>query len=237
MNKTLATLVVCLALLMAIPAMADVTVGLPPDPGAGNCFPWGCAYNAHYQQVYGQGAFSGAITITNLEFYNTQFNSGSTFLGGTGNWAITLSTTFANVNTLSGSFAGNLANGPGDSVAVWSGDISQPWSFGDTLHINLTHPFTYNPAVGNLLMTVVGSNVSLANGAVYFDTNSTGGIMSRVYCSGGIDCGDNGTVAVGYGLVTTFSTGNSLTPEPGTLVMLGTGVLGLASILRRKMNL
>ena len=237
MNKTLATIVVCLALLIAIPAMADVTVGLPPDPGSGNCFPWGCAYNAHYQQVYAQNQFPGTITITDLEFYDTQVNSGSTYLGGTGNWAITLSTTYANVNTLSSSFAGNLANGPGDSVAVWSGDISQAWSFGDTLHIDFMHPFTYNPAVGNLLMTVVGSNVSLFNGAVYFDTNSTTGVVSRVYCGSGIDCGDNGTVGVGYGLVTTFSTGNSPTPEPGTLVMLGTGILGLAGTLRRKINL
>src|SRR5450755_302587 len=107
MNKTLATVIVCLALLMAIPAMADVTVGLPPDPGSGNCFPWGCAYNAEYQQVYAQGAFSGSITITGLQFYNTQFNSLSTQLPS-GNWAISLSTTSVDVNTISSNFASNL---------------------------------------------------------------------------------------------------------------------------------
>ena len=35
---------------------------------------------------------------------------------------------------------------------VFSGNLSQPWAFGDTLHINLTTPFAYNPADGNLLM-------------------------------------------------------------------------------------
>ena len=31
--------------------------------------------------------------------------------------------------------------------------------------------------------------------------------------------------------------GVSITPEPGTFVMLGSGIIGLAGILRRKINL
>src|ERR1022692_277409 len=231
MNKTLATIVVCLALLIAIPAMADVTVGLPPDPGSGNCFPWGCAYNAEYQQVYAQGQFSGTITIAGLEFYNTQVNNGSTSLP-TGNWAISLSTTSYDVNTITGNWA---ANEGADNTAVWSGNINQAWTFGDTLTITFTTPFTYNPANGNLLMDVVGSGVSAPGGGTFFDVNS-GGVTTRVFCYSGV-ASNPGNPNTGYGLVTTFIAGTSTTPEPGTFMLLGSGVLGLAGMLRRKMNL
>ena len=231
MNKTLATLVVCLALLLAIPAMADVTVGLPADVGGGNCFPWGCAYNAEYQQVYTQTAFPGIITITGLHFYNTQVNNGATSLP-TGNWSISLSTTSVGVNTITGNFAGNLG---GDNTAVWNGNISQAWAFGDTLTITFSTPFTYNPANGNLLMDVVGSGVSVPGNNTYFDVNS-GGVTTRVFCYSGIAC-NPGNPSPGYGLVTTFVTGTAPTPEPGSILLLGSGVLGLAGMLRRKMNL
>src|SRR5215472_3874210 len=60
---------------LALPIYADVTFGQPPDPGSGNVFPFGFSYNAEYQEVYNSGGFSGPITITGLEVYNTQFNS------------------------------------------------------------------------------------------------------------------------------------------------------------------
>ncbi len=60
---------------MATPSKADVIVGQPADSGAGNCIPFGCtiAWTSEYQQIYAASQFSGPITITNLEFFNTQF--------------------------------------------------------------------------------------------------------------------------------------------------------------------
>jgi hypothetical protein len=153
----------------AKPAPSDppYIVGLPPDPDTGNCFPFGCAYSGTYQQVYTSTAFSGAITITGLEFFNTQLNTGATAMNA-GTWTIDLSTTSANWNTLSSTFASNI--GTGDTT-VFSGNLSQPWAFGDTLTINFSTPFTYNPAAGNLLMDVNVSGATDSGGIIYFDSN------------------------------------------------------------------
>jgi hypothetical protein len=128
-------LVLALGLMPA--ARADIIIGLPADAGTGNCYPFGCAYGnggtAEYQQVYTKSAFAGAITITNLEFFNTQFNSGATAMNS-GTWTISLSTTAADWNTLSSTYAANIG---ANNTMVFSGNLAQPWAFGDTLHINL----------------------------------------------------------------------------------------------------
>ena len=118
---------------------------------------------------------------------------------------------------------------------MFSGSISQPWAFGDTLVINRTTPFTYNPGAGNLLLDVVANGTNDAGGIIYFDTNgynvgSFNGntFLGRVYTSGNVNSG--------YRLVTGFSYGATI-PEPGSLALFGSGAIGLMAVLRRKLNM
>lgn len=228
MKKTGLALAGGFALLCAaLPALASpIVVG---TSSSNNCYPFSCNYSGDYQQVYTGSDFSGPVTLTGLEFYNTQENSGVTSIAGT--WTFSLSTTTAAWNTLSSTPASNIG---GDNTLVYSGSISQPWAFGDTLTFVFATPFTFNPANGNLLLDVQASGVSSTGGIgnlfLDFDTNNSG-IVGRYY---------NGTTDTA-GLVTGFMTTALSVPEPGSLALFGLGLLVLggfaAGAKRRQSNL
>jgi len=225
--------------LCAVPAVAGtLVIGSPADSGVGNCFPFGCAYSGTYQQVYSATEFPGTITVTSLDFYNTEDNTGATAMN-TGNFQISLSQTSANWNTLSATYASNVG---ADNTTVFDGSLSQAWTFGDTLVINLTTPFTYNPADGNLLLTVDATGTGDSGGGLFFDTNgyNSGSLNGDTYL--GRDYtpppgGSIGNLNYGYGLVTGFGTAaTTVTPEPSSLMLLGSGLLATVGMIRRKVS-
>jgi hypothetical protein len=193
MKTILSMLAICIWLISAIPATADVTIGLPAN--SANCEPFGCNYVGDYQQVYTSSQFPGTVTITEIRFFNTIFDSGVTTMNS-GNWDIYLSTTTADWNTLAVDYSQNI--GP-DNTEVFSGNLYQTWVFGNTLSIPLSTPFTYDPSKGNLLMDVRADNNSTGhNYAIFFDAKSGTQIMSRGLGGSYVD--------YGYGLVTEFVT-------------------------------
>jgi hypothetical protein len=143
-----------------------------------------------YQQVYGASEFApGIYLITQIAFRAEPPGTGDPvfppFTGTTGTLQVDLSTTSAAPDALSTTFADNLG---ADTITVFGGHwaLSTANSGQFDLILNLTTPFEYNPANGNLLMDVRNSGGGtidvLNNFFVAFDAQNTAGdSTSRVY--------------------------------------------------------
>jgi hypothetical protein len=134
-------------------------VGYPfdlSDPGIG-----GPQSTMRYQQVYAASqfaAFGGARAITQIAF--REDGMGHSFSTTISNVQIDLSTTTATPDNLNSTFAANVG---ADDKIVHTGAFSLasagppdpytgPGAF--DIIVNLSQPFTYDPAAGNLLMDV-----------------------------------------------------------------------------------
>ena len=175
-----------------------------------------------YQQVYSSSSFSGPLNIQSISFFFAQGLGGSsTVLNGSYN--IYLSTTSIAVNGLGSDL---VANRGGDQTlfAAFSGgtETNPSWTIHGT-------PFSYDPGNGNLLLEVIANNQNfLPNGAGngFLESDDVGTVTSRAYVLG---TGTSSASTDSIGLVTGFNA-----PEPGSLVLFGSGLAALAKAARRK---
>ncbi|HVP55389.1 MAG TPA: PEP-CTERM sorting domain-containing protein [Candidatus Eisenbacteria bacterium] len=231
--KTLLKITLMAFLLSASLLFADVTVGTI-DPNAGNCYPFSCndsgtsvGQSIDYLQVFSSSAFPGTITVTNMEWYIApNFQGTGLAIGGSYTFYWGYGGVVGALNTNLGA---NYTSGPnliGTGVIPVGG-------IDETGGLTLSgFSFTYDPTLGNLLVEVVVNNQDNVpnNGANAYNAVmvESGTLSSRAYCLTNFSCFADNTA-----LVTTFSTGPTI-PEPGTLMMFGSGLLGLAGVARRK---
>ena len=198
------------------------------------------ATSMRYQQVYDASFFTGGppslMLITEIRF---RCDAGAGAISGPfsaviSDIQISMSTTVRPSESLLSTFSDNI--GADVRVVVPRGPLALSSSYTNDgtgartfdIRIPLTTPFSYNPALGNLLLDVTnysGTHLTTSNWIAFDAANSPTDGISRLYGSSSFST--IGT-SQNMGLVTQFV----VVPEPSIALFLG--LTPLAVMLRRR---
>ncbi len=176
-----------------------------------------------YQEIYSASLFGGPVDLLSFAF-----SPGTTELYSA-NVTLLLTTTTVGVGSLSANLATNFVtplttvfSDPTFSQNVTGGSESF------SLIFNLTTPFLYDPAAGNLLLDVLISDQ--VSGGIGFTRSDGGSILSRAY-----DVPSYGNGADGVGLRTTIGFATTA-PEPGTIFLTLIGLVIVAVVSGKRLS-
>ena len=168
---------------------------------------------------------ASSITVNPL---NTPFNPGFLFNApwgvGAGHTQDSLIGFTANVNA-GGNLIDDLSLNMFGAGILGTGQVSvvETYCAGDTFADNCA-----NGTEGTLL-TILNSSTSILHASATFGPVKIVDVMKDITLLGG----SNGSASLVSGVQNNFSE----VPEPGSLVLLGSGVIGLAGVLRRRIGL
>jgi hypothetical protein len=175
--------------------------------------------------VYDADLFpAGPLSITDISFFHTVAPGGSI---SPNTYIFHLSTTSKAVNGLDTTV---LTNNIGGDEALFA-SLALSGDPGAALTISGA-PFTYDPANGNLLLDITTTTPNLPGFSIFFDARNGnfGSDSSRAH--------NYGTGFTSFGLVTqfTFTAAAAPVPEPASIVLMVTGMLGVSGYtwFRRK---